>query len=505
MRRLLFVFAFFAVFSTRAYGPTSVTWNGTAYDIPLAGELNWSDLSSFLIDVGNNAQTTNFQKVAARVATTSPVTVAAATDFLVVSDLTVAGAVAVDLPAGVTGQIFVITDGKGDAATNNVTIDGNLAETINGAATLVMDKNRQSVILGWSGSDWNILGTYVDTDADIAAHAALTTGVHGVTGTVVGTSDAQTLTNKTIDADSNTVSNIDDGEIKAAAAIARSKLASGTASHVIINDGSGVMSSEASLAISRGGTGAATATAAFDALSPTTTKGDIIVDNGTNDIRLAVGGDGQALVADSVEASGIKWGNVASDPTTTRGELIRRGAAALEAFAAETDNRVVRGDGTDVVSGQIDDPDFFTTGAAAGSGAIGIVTTGAQTFAGDKTFTGSIDVDTNGNIDGNLVVDGKTNTFEGTASSVINGGTFDTLTNANIPQTSCFMLYVWATTASAGEYGVFHIHRPVTGLYFIRTVISASVTAGIAGSNQVQITNNAGATRNFSWSALRCG
>lgn len=43
--------------------------------------------------------------------------------------------------------------------------------------------------------------------------------------------------------------------IAAGAAITRSKLASGTANHVIINDGSGVLSSEATLAVSRGGTG----------------------------------------------------------------------------------------------------------------------------------------------------------------------------------------------------------------------------------------------------------
>ncbi len=74
-------------------------------------------------------------------------------------------------------------------------------------------------------------------------------------GTVVGTSDSQTLTNKTIDADSNTITNIENADIKAGAAIDRSKLASGTASHVLINDGSGVMSSEATLAKSRGGSG----------------------------------------------------------------------------------------------------------------------------------------------------------------------------------------------------------------------------------------------------------
>lgn len=42
--------------------------------------------------------------------------------------------------------------------------------------------------------------------------------------------------------------------ISASAAIARSKLANGTASQVVINDGSGVLSSEAQLAASRGGT-----------------------------------------------------------------------------------------------------------------------------------------------------------------------------------------------------------------------------------------------------------
>lgn len=48
---------------------------------------------------------------------------------------------------------------------------------------------------------------------------------------------------------------ITDTEINASAAMARSKLASGTASHVVINDGSGVLSSEATLAKSRGGSG----------------------------------------------------------------------------------------------------------------------------------------------------------------------------------------------------------------------------------------------------------
>lgn len=79
----------------------------------------------------------------------------------------------------------------------------------------------------------------------------------------------------------------------------------------------------------------------------------------------------------------------ALSPMTTRGDMIRQGASAAERFAAVTNNQVIRGNGTDVVSGQIDDPGFFTTGAAAGAAAIGIVTTGTQTFAGAKTLTGN--------------------------------------------------------------------------------------------------------------------
>src|SRR5690606_12952853 len=43
--------------------------------------------------------------------------------------------------------------------------------------------------------------------------------------------------------------------VNSAAAIARSKVASGSANHVLINDGTGAMSSEATLAKSRGGSG----------------------------------------------------------------------------------------------------------------------------------------------------------------------------------------------------------------------------------------------------------
>ena len=61
------------------------------------------------------------------------------------------------------------------------------------------------------------------------------------------------------------------------------------------------------VAIGNGGTGQTTQTAAFDALSPTTTKGDLIVSDGTDNVRLAVGTNTQVLSADSTAASGLRW------------------------------------------------------------------------------------------------------------------------------------------------------------------------------------------------------
>lgn len=80
---------------------------------------------------------------------------------------------------------------------------------------------------------------------DLDDHIAATSAVHGVSGGIVGTTDSQTLTNKTINADNNTISNIDNNEIKAAAGIEVSKLAALTASRAVVSDGSGFLASSA--------------------------------------------------------------------------------------------------------------------------------------------------------------------------------------------------------------------------------------------------------------------
>lgn len=71
------------------------------------------------------------------------------------------------------------------------------------------------------------------------------------------------------------------------------------------------------VAIANGGTGQTTKTDAFDALSPTTTKGDLIVSDGTDNVRLPVGTNNFVLTADSTQASGVKWAAGAAGVTIT--------------------------------------------------------------------------------------------------------------------------------------------------------------------------------------------
>ncbi|QDK46651.1 hypothetical protein DOM22_16555 [Bdellovibrio sp. ZAP7] len=88
--------------------------------------------------------------------------------------------------------------------------------------------------------------------------------------------------------------------------------------------------------IAKGGTGATSKTAGFDALSPLAAKGSIVTHNGTNSVSLAVGGtDGHVLMVDAAAANGIKWAApTATDLTTITGTGIvqRTGAGTYAAL-----------------------------------------------------------------------------------------------------------------------------------------------------------------------------
>ena len=85
--------------------------------------------------------------------------------------------------------------------------------------------------------------------------------------------------------------------------------------------------------ISQGGTGQTTANPAFNALAPTTTKGDLIVSNGTANVRQVVGADTYVLTANSSTATGLSWapgggGATITNDTTTSTNVYPTFAAA---------------------------------------------------------------------------------------------------------------------------------------------------------------------------------
>ena len=77
--------------------------------------------------------------------------------------------------------------------------------------------------------------------------------------------------------------------------------------------------------LGNGGTGMTTAITAFDALNPTTTKGDIVAFGTSASARLAVGTNGYVLTARSTATNGIAWENATgtvSWPNVTAGTNI---------------------------------------------------------------------------------------------------------------------------------------------------------------------------------------
>lgn len=199
----------------------------------------------------------------------------------------------------------------------NKTIDGDDNTVQDLALTTLKTTANLNVFLQRNGS-----GVVIDSAKSVPA------------GDVVGNSDTQTLTNKTIDADTNTITNIENADIKAGANIALSKLAALTASRATETNISGeivastVTSTE--LGYLTGVTSSIQTQLDAKQADVITTQGDIIIGNVSGDaVRLGIGAVGTVVTSNGTTAS---WQAPA-------------GTGDVSAAANIADNALVRGDG----------------------------------------------------------------------------------------------------------------------------------------------------------------
>jgi hypothetical protein len=155
----------------------------------------------------------------------------------------------------------------------------------------------------------------------------------------------------------------------------------------------------ATLAIGSGGTGATSAAAAYNNLSPMTTKGDIEYESGSNTAARLAGnttttkkfltqtGDGSASAAPGWNT--IVAGDLPTVPIAQGGTGQTTAQAALNALAAaQTNHQVLAGDGTNVTLRALTSADL-PAGSSGGSGAVQIDGTAGDFLAEGKASAGS--------------------------------------------------------------------------------------------------------------------
>jgi hypothetical protein len=282
---------------------------------------------------------------------------------------------------------------KGSIVTHNGTNSVSLAVGSTDGQVLVVDAAASNGIKWASPTATDlttITGTGIVQRTGAGTYAALgTTAPLNVTGTDLGLAYGAGLTTSsgTLVVDTGTTT----GKIVAVGASNKLPAIDGSLlTNIVASSLSGI------LPIASGGTGASTKLGAFDALSPMSAKGDLIVFDGTNNVRLpASSTNGQVLTVDTAAAGGVKWAAASGGVTSVSGTLpvvitgTTTPTVSVNAATTSTAGVVTVGTGLAVSSGTISvDPTNFGsvvpvakggTGATTLTGA-GILVTGGNSF-----------------------------------------------------------------------------------------------------------------------------
>ncbi len=295
--------------------------SGVATPVAISGDITVSNTGAVAIAplIIENADISNSAAISrSKLATGTAYRVLANTSAGVASEnaaLTAAHVVYADANGQLAGEAALSPVRGGTGIANNAA--ATLTRSGNHALTLTTT-NTTDVTLPTTGTLATLAGSEVLTNKTLSGNTATnlisgsgtltlntsgTATVPNATDTLVGKATSDVFTNKTFDADGtgNSITNIENADIKAAAAIAVNKLAALTASKAVVSDGSGFISSATTTSTEIGYVNGVTSAiqTQLDAKIPktlTTTTGDIIYASSANTpARLGVGSNGQVL------------------------------------------------------------------------------------------------------------------------------------------------------------------------------------------------------------------